>query len=179
MTSKYIKTYLLSLQKNLASISEPEILKAWDLLTQCQERGGTVWICGNGGSASLADHFAQDLTKQCHVKAQSLTSLAMITALGNDEGYEHIFSRQLEMYGSPVDLLIVISGSGNSPNILAALLAARGKDMETLAVLGFDGGHAKDLADHTLLVPAMHMGRSEDGHLILSHILVYGLMEEL
>jgi len=134
-------------------------------------------ICGNGGSASLAEHFAQDLAKQCQVRSLPLTSLAMVTALANDISYQDIFCKQLEFYAKPEDLLIVISGSGNSLNILYALTKAKAMQIPTTGLLGFDGGKAKHLTDLAITVPALHMGRAEDGHLILSHILVYGLME--
>jgi D-sedoheptulose 7-phosphate isomerase len=177
MNKDYITQYLAKEIETLQGLDHTQILDAWKLLKACQE--GTVWICGNGGSASFADHLAQDLSKQCGLRAHSLTSMAMTLALGNDEGYENIFARQLEMYAKPRDLLIVVSGSGNSPNILKALDKAWHMDIPSLAILGFDGGNIlKDsLSDHEILVPAMHMGRSEDGHLIVGHILVYGMME--
>jgi len=127
----------------------------------------------------LAEHLAQDLTKQCQIRAISLTNLAMVTALGNDESYDTIFARQLEMYAEQRDLLIVISGSGNSKNICTALSMACRMDIPTLAILGFDGGRVLRSYHPTSVihVPSMHMGRSEDGHLVVSHILIYGLME--
>ena len=179
MTSTYIETYLASLRTSLDLVSRKEILIAWDLLNQTYERGGTVWICGNGGSASLADHLAVDFVTQCGIKSQSLTSLAMITATGNDFGYEMAFSKSLEILGDPKDLLMVLSGSGNSSNILEILRQARRMKIETLAVLGKDGGkiHFGELSDHEILVPSPNMGQSQDGHQILGHILVYGLKE--
>src|SRR5205085_4359406 len=133
-------------------------------------RQATVFVIGNGGSAANASHFAQDLAKgTCHdmqqerrIRALSLTdNIAFISALGNDEGYDQIFVQQLRTFCRPGDLLIAISGSGNSPNVLRAVEYAHEQGMKTIGVTGFSGGKLRDLADECVHVPLNDMCTAE------------------
>jgi D-sedoheptulose 7-phosphate isomerase len=149
-----------------------EIKNAW-------AENRSVWICGNGGSAANAVHWANDflypVAKQGPrgVRFHELSANpSVLTCLGNDIGYDQVFSRQLATFASPGDLLIVLSGSGNSPNILEALNAARSIGLKSFAIVGFDGGKAKILADETIHVQTDDMQIAEDMQMAICHSLV-------
>jgi D-sedoheptulose 7-phosphate isomerase len=174
----FLTNYVGATQKWLTTIELGRIAELYSRIQSCQ---GTVWVVGNGGSASLAEHWAQDLQKQCRVRAQALTNLASITAYANDVSYEQVFSRQLSTLAKEGDLLVAISGSGNSPNVLAALTMARRMGVETFGVLGMEGGQAKDLCEGSIIVPGdptdeAGMGHAENGHVWVLHAVVYGMM---
>jgi D-sedoheptulose 7-phosphate isomerase len=150
---------------------------ATDLLAAWQSGAG-VWICGNGGSAANANHWANDflypVAKHAPkgLRIQSLSANpAVLSCLGNDLGYENIYSYQLHSMGRPGDLLIVLSGSGNSPNILGALKKAREVGIRSYAIIGFDGGKAKALADVPIHFPVDDMQVAEDTQMIICHFL--------
>jgi D-sedoheptulose 7-phosphate isomerase len=141
-----------------------------------------VFIAGNGGSAGTASHMACDLVKTVlgtrpdpatrRFRVVSLTdNVPFITAVANDLGYEEIFTEQLAGLARPGDLLIVITGSGNSPNIVQAVQMARERGLRTAGLLGFDGGAVLPLLDTPVLVPAPHYGFVEDLHLVLDHLV--------
>jgi D-sedoheptulose 7-phosphate isomerase len=133
-----------------------------------------VYICGNGGSAANAIHMANDLIL-CGIKAHALVAdVSTLTAIANDFGYEHVFSRQLRVFGEPGDLLIAMSGSGNSPNILEALKAAKEIGVKSWALIGMTGGKARELADEVMYY-AENMQASEERQLLVAH----GLMKDL
>lgn len=126
----------------------------------------TVYICGNGGSSATAEHFTNDLFSK-GIKAICLNSnTSIVTMIGNDFGYEYIFSKQIKLFADGEDLLVVISASGNSPNILDALEES---PCETYALLGMGGGKAKDLADGCFIVDSMDYGVVEDEHMKIVH----------
>jgi D-sedoheptulose 7-phosphate isomerase len=136
-------------------------------------------VIGNGGSASTASHMAADLAKNTigpnmrRFRIHSLNdNISLVTALANDIGYDHVFSEQLENSVRAGDVLIVISGSGNSKNVLNAMRYARRQSAQVVALLGFDGGVAIELADLTVLVQSHDYGIVEDMHLVVNHILV-------
>jgi D-sedoheptulose 7-phosphate isomerase len=142
----------------------------------------TIFLCGNGGSAANANHFATDLLFGLEKnpgpiwRVVSLSAnVSLLTCLGNDTGYENVFAKQLEATGEQGDLLLAYSGSGNSPNILRALQVAKGMGITTLAFLGFDGGKAKGLADLCLHFPVHDMQITEDLHMMASHLLLRSL----
>jgi len=150
-----------------------------DTLHAAFETGCTIFLIGNGGSASAASHFGQDLAKGTLSSMQAerrfrvvpLTdNIGFITALANDEGYESIFEQQLRNLGCPGDLLIAISGSGNSPNILRAVEYAKSSGMKTIGVTGFDGGALRGLADESVHIPIDDMGMTEALHGVIFHI---------
>lgn len=155
----------------VAELAE-DMLDAW-------KTGKQVFFCGNGGSAGNAVHLANDLVYAvskvpgCGIRAHALpANPAVLTCLANDEGYDTIFSIQIGVMANEGDLLIAFSGSGNSPNILAALEEGKRKGMKSYAVLGFTGGKAKDLADRPIHFPVDDMQVSEDAQLIIGHMLM-------
>lgn len=174
--------YLQRLQAELARISEAD-LKLWaDLIYQAWQEGRYVFIFGNGGSGTTASHMAEDLGKsllrpedlldesQQRLKVLSLTdNVGWLLAVGNDVGYEHIFSQQLMNYGSRGDLVIAISGSGNSPNVLTAVDWANRHGLVTFGLSGYSGGKLKSLAQHNLHIALDDMGMVESIHLCLFH----------
>lgn len=129
-------------------------------------RANRVYLCGNGGSAANAIHIANDLVS-CGIRAQPLTAdIATLTAIANDFGYEEVFSKQIEVFAESGDMLIVLSGSGNSPNVLRAIEAAKAKGLETWAIVG--GGKAAEIADHKIMTH-WNMQASEQAQLIIGH----------
>ena len=153
----------------------------YDLL-ECHNSGKRTFICGNGGSAGNANHIANDLIYPVSKKlgvgidVVSLSSNpSTLTCLANDEGYENIFSYQLSVQAGENDTLVVLSGSGNSPNIINALNTANGLGLKTHAILGFDGGYAAEIAQNIILCPMGDMQISEDFQMITFHMIVQKL----
>ncbi len=174
--------------KAVASVDSGEVDRFIDSLLDAFERGGTIFVIGNGGSAANASHFAQDLAKgtlahpeqEKRFRALSLTdNLPFISALGNDEGYENIFVQQLRTFADPDDLLVAISGSGNSPNILRAIDFAKEKGMKTIGVTGFDGGKLRERADEGVHVPLDDMCTSESVHSVIFHYVILELKDRI
>lgn len=166
---------------------EPSDVEALiDALETAYSEDRFVFIIGNGGSGANASHFCEDLAKgtltdvenQRRMKVMSLTdNTPFILALANDLGYENIFVEQLRCYASPGDLLIAISGSGNSPNIIRAVEWAESCDMVTFGVTGFDGGRLRKIAQMNIHVPCDNMGTVEAVHGVLFHYIVDRLRE--
>lgn len=151
-----------------------------DMLRSARERGASVYIVGNGGSAATASHFANDLGKaakksgRTQIRALSLTdNVPWLTALANDEGYENIFTGQLDNYLRPGDVVIAISASGNSTNLVRAVDLAKSRGATTIGILGFAGGTLRQMVDISLFVPSRlgYYGPVEDVHLILAHVV--------
>jgi D-sedoheptulose 7-phosphate isomerase len=166
---------LSDLIPKLASL-EPEMTKLADAMMKSWSNRGKVMTCGNGGSASDAMHLAEELIARFQKNRKALAAIALcdptaITCAANDLGYEQIFSRQVEGLGNPGDVLIVFSTSGDSPNIIRALEAARVHQLITAGFLGRDGGKAKARCDIPLIVPAQTSNRIQEGHKILYHAL--------
>lgn len=161
----------------------PELGQA---LRQAWQNGKTVYICGNGGSAGNAVHLANDLIYGAGMRAglglrvESLSANpAVLTCLGNDLGYDEIYAQQLRVKGQRGDVLIVLSGSGNSPNVVKALEVGNDLGLTTFAILGFSGGKCKDLAQVPLHFPINDMQIAEDLQLIVGHICMQWLCEVL
>jgi D-sedoheptulose 7-phosphate isomerase len=180
--------YKKTVYSTLEGLNQQEIEKFTDLLVDAYENQRFVFVIGNGGSAANASHFAQDLAKGTkksteqtkRLKAMSLTdNLPFITAQGNDEGYESIFEQQLRTFASPGDLLISISGSGNSPNIIKAVEWANSHGLTTIGITGFDGGKLKKLSQHSVNVGLNDMCTSESIHSIIFHYVILDLREKL
>lgn len=175
--SKASKATTPMVEQNLAKLVE-ELSIAWD-----EDR--SVYLCGNGGSAANAVHLANDFLygvgarkgKGLRVEALSANP-AVVTCLANDLGYEHIFSAQLHVKGVPGDVLIALSGSGNSPNIINAIERANAIGMKTFAILGFSGGKCKDLAQTSLHFPVDDMQIAEDLQTVVGHICMQRLLSE-
>jgi D-sedoheptulose 7-phosphate isomerase len=176
---EFAQAYLRYLQTVLQRIDPAEIGRFIDTLLQARERGSSVFFVGNGGSAATASHFANDLAIGTNAydrpfRATSLTdNVAMLTALGNDFGYEEIFVRQLRVLGRKGDVLVGISASGNSPNLLRAFEHARSTGILTVAITGFDGGRLRATADQGIHVPTAvgEYGPAEDAHMVLDHLV--------
>ena len=156
------------------------------ILSTGRQRGATIYVAGNGGSASTASHWVNDLGKATKrpnlppVRVMSLNdNVSWLTALANDEGYDRVFSGQLENFATAGDILIVISARGNSPNLVRAVELAQSRGVTTVALLGFDGGILKDKVDEYLLLPTHKgaYGLVESGHAMLCHILTTCLAE--
>jgi D-sedoheptulose 7-phosphate isomerase len=143
--------------------------------------GGKVLACGNGGSASDAKHFVAELVGRYRDERPALAAVALntdgavLTCVANDYDYERIFARQVEALGRPRDLLLAISTSGRSPNVLRALETARARGLATAALLGRDGGPARPLADLALVVAADETARIQEAHALLIHLLCEAL----
>jgi D-sedoheptulose 7-phosphate isomerase len=157
----------------------PVWVRVQEEFASARKRGATVFLAGNGGSAANANHLATDLIYGASsggkgsFRVHALSANAsVLTCLGNDTGYENVFSKQLEALAKPGDLLLVFSGSGNSPNILRVLEAARRLQVRSVSFLGFDGGKAKTLSDLALHFPIDDMQVVEDLHMIAGHLLL-------
>ena len=183
-----LKKYIDTVTESFGNLDQSEIFKFTDLLVDAYIKERFVFVIGNGGSAANASHFAQDLakgTKYQHdqkkrLKALSLTdNLPFVTAQGNDEGYESIFVEQLKTYAKNGDLLVAISGSGNSPNIIKAIEWANDEGITTVGITGFEGGKLKKLAKHSVNVRLNDMCTSETIHSFIFHYIILELRERL
>ena len=159
---------------------EAEIRELGDLLVDCLRRGNRIFLCGNGGSAADAQHIAAEMVCRFEAQRRALPAIALttdtsaLTAIGNDFGYERVFARQIEALARPGDLLIGISTSGNSGNVIAAVEQANEMGVITLGLLGGSadnsGGRLLDLATHTLVVPSAITARTQECHILIGHI---------
>ena len=179
-----ITSYFSELEHMLRAISLPHLQKVLFLLEHAYLNSHRVFIMGNGGSAATASHFALDLAKNTIVpeaprlKAISLTDhVPLITAWGNDTAYEHIFAEQLANMIEPGDVVIGISTSGNSPNVMNALLLAKQFRAVTIGLLGAKGGQMKNIVDAYVLAPGQNIEQEEDAHMILAHIITRHMRE--
>ena len=186
MPEKYAKSYLSERVKSINAIPLDKIKEIAGVLKEAYKKGRHVFIMGNGGSAATASHFVCDLAKgtrvagRKHFKAIGLTdNVPLLTAWSNDVAYKDVFKSQLENLLEKDDIVIVFTGSGNSPNILEAVRYSKKIKAKTVAFTGFDGGKIKDLADICLIVPSNNMERVEDMHLILEHLIKLYLWEEI
>jgi D-sedoheptulose 7-phosphate isomerase len=156
-----------------------------ELLSSCLEKKGTIFWCGNGGSASDSQHLAAELVGRFKKNRRALKSVSLttdtsiLTSVGNDFGFEEIFSRQIEALGSSGDILVGISTSGNSENILTAFKAAKKLGVLTLGLTGKNGGKLKDIADHCLIVTSESTARIQEAHILIGHILCEIIEERL
>ncbi len=173
-----VNDYFTEMEYMLTSISRSDIQKVLSLLENVYYSGHRVFIMGNGGSAATASHFALDLAKNTitpdvpRLKAISLTDhVPLITAWSNDTAYEHIFAEQLANMVEPGDVVIGISTSGNSLNVINALLLAKQSQAYTIGLLGATGGKIKDIVDAYILAPGQIIEQEEDAHLILAHVI--------
>ncbi|KNX39331.1 phosphoheptose isomerase [Luteipulveratus halotolerans] len=152
-----------------------EVDRAGSSLVQALVAGGTLLVAGNGGSAAIASHVAAEFIGKCihdrdPLPAVSLAeSLSSITAVGNDYGYEHVFTRGLAALGRPGDVLLAMSTSGTSPNVVAALQQARRRDILTIAMTGAKGEGLRGAADHVLVVPSDETPRIQEVHMLWAH----------
>jgi histidinol-phosphate phosphatase family protein len=170
--------YGTELARAVASVDRAQIAAAAQVLNAAHDRDGAVFACGNGGSASIANHLQCDHVKgvrtgtDLRARVHSLsTNIEIISAVANDIGYESVFEYQLESYARPGDVLVVVSSSGRSPNIVRALEWAQAHGMRTVALTGFAGFPARELADVTIHVDSSNYGVVEDAHQACMHLL--------
>jgi D-sedoheptulose 7-phosphate isomerase len=168
------------LKLDMAELLAPAIAGATDLVLQCVLRDGKVLCCGNGGSAAVAQHFSTLMTSRFELDRPGLAAVALntdtstITAIANDFSFAQVFARQVSTLGHPGDVLLALSTSGNSANVVAAAEAARGREMSVIALTGRDGGKlAEQLSDSDVLicVPADSAARIQEIHLLTLHCL--------
>jgi D-sedoheptulose 7-phosphate isomerase len=174
----FVKMYTGRLTEVLNALPEDKFLEITAVLQEARETGKQVFVVGNGGSAAAASHMVCDFGKNTReagknrMRAICLNdNIPSVMAYANDEGYEVIFAEQLLALGNPGDVLIAISGSGNSANILKVLETARQMQIKVIGLTGFQGGKMKALTDICLVVPSDSMEMIEDVHLIINHIL--------
>jgi D-sedoheptulose 7-phosphate isomerase len=154
-----------------------QLEQATNLFSQSLKTGNTIFFCGNGGSASEASHLATELVGRFKENRISLPSLSLnsdttaITCIANDFGYDEIYARQLEGLGKDGDLLVVLSTSGNSRNIIRVLEQAQKSSVSSIALLGKGGGEASKLADISIIVPGIETARIQEVHLLIGHTL--------
>lgn len=169
---------LSALCSELIKISGTQIAESLD-------NGGTLFWCGNGGSAADSQHLAAELVGRFKKDRKALRSIALttdtsvLTSVANDYSYEDIFSRQLEALARDGDVLVAISTSGNSYNVMTVLKAAKNLGVKTIALLGKDGGQAKALADLAIVIPSDSTARIQEAHILIGHILCDLIEQEL
>jgi len=181
--SRYLAAYSERLRAALDGIDEYALEQAILRISEAAASGNRVYSIGNGGSAAIADHLCCDMTKGTHVPghpivdAVSLTAnVALYSAIANDFGFASVFSRQLRMLGRQGDVLIAISSSGESANILEAVDEARSLGMTTVGLTGFTGGQLREHADHSIHVDVNNYGIIEDAHQLVMHVMAQYLV---
>jgi len=180
----YIQCYLEDLNQTLSRLPEDRIRQVVQTLHEARLNNRQIFIMGNGGSASTASHFVCDLGKNTRVKGMpnirvmGLTdNMALFSALANDEGYENVFSQQLANFVCPEDVVVGISASGNSPNVLNAVQLAKNMGAVTVGLTGFDGGRLNPMVDIPVHVDSHLIEHVEDIHLMLEHLICKTLRE--
>lgn len=173
---KIFEEHINVIKESKSSVVE-KIETAADLISKSLSSKGTIFWCGNGGSAADSQHIAAEFVGRFKKNRQPLKSIALstdtsvITCISNDFGYEEIFSRQLGALGNKNDILIAITTSGNSENIIKALLQAKNMAIKTIGLLGKDGGKCKNLVDLPIIVPSDSTARIQETHILIEHLL--------
>ena len=171
-----LRTSVASLRALEARCARP-VAAAAEAVIACLQGGGTVYLCGNGGSAADAQHLACELAGRYLLDRRALAAVALttnsssLTAIGNDFGFEQVFSRQLEGLGRPGDVLVALSTSGRSPNVLRAVQAARDRGMVVIGMTGTPGLRFARLCDVALVTPSGSTPRIQEGHIAMGHVL--------
>ena len=156
---------------------EPQMAQAADMIDQCLRAGNKLLVCGNGGSAADASHFATELVVRFAKDRRALPAICLtsdsgiLTAAGNDYGFDEVFARQVAAFGVPGDVLICLTTSGTSRNVIRALEEAKARKLRTIAFLGRDGGSSTGIADIDLLVKSDSTARIQEAHQVLLHVL--------
>jgi D-sedoheptulose 7-phosphate isomerase len=182
----YFEQYVEKLNEALGNCDWAPAVELAEAMREAWDQDRQIFVCGNGGSAANALHWANDfIYPVCKSggRGMRITALpantAVLTCLGNDISYDEIFSRQLETFARAGDMLIVLSGSGNSPNIVRALQKAQEMKMKTFAILGFDGGKCLKLADVALHLPVQDMQIAENFQMVVCHAIMQALARTL
>ena len=183
---EHIQNYISTLQQTIDQLPRQLIADVVDVLQDARIRGSSVFIMGNGGSASTASHFVCDLAKntRCeglpHFRVIGLAdNMAILSAYANDEGYESVFAQQLANLMQPKDVVIAISASGNSKNVLNAIEEAQKHDVVTIGFTGFDGGRLGQMVNINIHVKSDTIEHVEDIHLMLEHVIVKTIKERI
>jgi len=181
----FADNYKTQLLAAIDTIDLPRVNEIIEIFKQARTAGRHIFVCGNGGSASTASHFACDIVKGAsfnraeRFRIMALTDqLPTLTAYANDVSYDAVFVEQLRNFAEPNDVFMGISGSGNSPNVIRAMEYANSIGCKTIALTGRDGGKLGPLAQLNVQIPVPHMGRIEDAHMIVCHMVGYFFMEE-
>ncbi|TAK22363.1 MAG: D-glycero-beta-D-manno-heptose 1,7-bisphosphate 7-phosphatase [Chloroflexota bacterium] len=179
------RRYFESVAEALVRIDGRAVDRLVEAIRRARDRGGTVYTLGNGGSAATASHLALDIAKNTRrpdrraIRAFALTDNAgLVTAWANDSHYDEVFSAQLEAVARPEDLVIAVSGSGNSNNVLRAIAVANGHGADTFGITGFAGGQLAQVARDCVIVPSDNMQVVEDGHLAITHAVMCALRDQ-
>lgn len=180
----YVENYLKDQKSAVDSIPADEVAKLIEKFREALDEDRQIFVFGNGGSAANASHFITDLGKGASDKTYrrfrclSLNdNVSWITAIGNDYKYEDIFKRQLENYAKPDDIVMVMSVSGSSPNLVSAIKWCKENNVYTIALVGRKRGTLSTLADHVIVINDTHYGRVEDAHMHICHIICYAFIE--
>jgi D-sedoheptulose 7-phosphate isomerase len=180
----WISSYVQAQKAALDSIPTEAVERMVDRLREAHRQGRQIFVFGNGGSAANASHFATDLGKGAadktgkRFKVLSINdNVSWLTALGNDYAYDEVFVRQLSSYAEPGDVVLVMSVSGNSPNVVKAVQWAKEHKLHTMALVGGKRGRLADIADECIVIQSEHYGRVEDCHMGICHLLCYAFME--
>jgi D-sedoheptulose 7-phosphate isomerase len=187
MTSPFAEALreLAATAERVASELGPTMDRALEMVQSTVTKGGTLFFCGNGGSAADAQHMATEYVvrymrnRRAYPAIALTTDTSLLTAAGNDIGFENVFARQVEALAKEGDLLIIHSTSGNSPNVLRAAEAARAKRVKVLAFSARDGGALKALADHNVIIPTSRTDRAQELHLCIEHVICDAIEREL
>lgn len=178
--------YLTNLSQVLGKVPGRLLSQAVELLLEARLNARRIYVMGNGGSSAIASHIACDLVKRAHVAGCAplrvfalMDNISLLTAWANDRAYDQVFAEQIQALVEPGDVVIAISTSGNSQNILAGLTAARGQGARTIALVGFDGGKASELADLVVHVACHNYGLVEDTHAAIGHALTAAVRARL
>ncbi len=181
-TTEFVQSYLEELRACLDQVSPDQVQQVVRLLREAMEQQRVVYVLGNGGSAATASHVASDLSRaragsgKPGLRAECLTdNIAAFTATANDTGFEGAFAEMLALRARPGDVVVAISGSGDSPNVLRAVEQARRQGAATVALVGFGGGALAGCVDLAICVQSRHYGAVEDLHLALGHMLSMSL----
>jgi phosphoheptose isomerase len=176
--SEFVTSYYERFATVLRTFDKGPLADVLAVFDRVSAAGGTVFMAGNGGSAAIADHSVCDTSKGTHIdgvppiRAVSLASNGpLITALANDLSYDKVFSEQLKYYLTPNDAVLLVSSSGNSPNVVEACLYANERDVPTIAFVGFKGGKLAEIAKHVVHIAVENYGIVEDAHQSLIHVL--------
>ncbi len=180
----FVAGYQESLRETLATVDMSRVAEAIRWFEETRDAGGSIFVCGNGGSASSASHFVCDMvkgasySKPSRFRIQALTdSLPTITAYSNDVGYSSVFVEQLRNFARKGDLVMCLSGSGKSPNVVEAARYGRSIGCRTIGLTGFDGGELARQVELNIHADSPHMGRIEDAHMIVCHTIAYYFIE--
>lgn len=180
--SDYLREYTSAIKYALDGLDQSKLQKAYDLLSESVLYDRRIFVAGNGGSAAIAEHLSCDFSKGTQLGLQVISlpsNMSIMTALANDCGYENVFSYQLQRFDlTDKDIVILISSSGNSPNIVRACSFAKSKRATLIGLSGFTGGLLRELSDISLHIPINNYGAVEDSHQVIMHVLTQAMIKK-